>query len=711
MGKRSYNKHINYDSLPIDSAMSTRYVYFSSILSEPKKSPQYKMGKQAQSQLNIISNSLLSNSETEGFKSEGKIINALKFLQQAAEFERTKEIQFFQNYRSQYSDVLDSFKFDSINGENLDYEQFITDINIAIKGLSSFKNELNTEVDRIQRMRDADTLAKANYKNINNMSDSEKEQYFKDINNIKANAMTAGGTKAYAGGTEAFFLQRASNETIGSLVRNGSLNAEITQLVIEEYGSQLFSEYNGKLKLNASLIAILIKVINDKIYSELINKYQSARRNEITSSRLKQIAVSDDVKEYVENLMKNEGLRSSLQSIAEQHNISDITIQQANINQEQIKAVTEKIRAGYEKMRTANMPPFEEWLNQHKEFNIEEIVRTANAAKSQAYYTGEDMSLMTMIAAGFSGILGGGANPTDDWEAGKLVINIDIDDTKLQNTINNESRELSKLQEQYFNEVTRTTDLVSFQENTRRLRELREKQEAILKKINNKITKTQLAAEYLITHMNVHGTVKGYQSAGRDTFEKYGGFEGAAFGSNLTNQLNIITSSAGSNLLGSSGISEEDKQWLHFAMINAGKQMLGAYLKPTLENYFSIFVGFFMFNDAALMIEDAANFMKNQYSLGAQDLHIYQLNGLLVPASYLLQQTYNSLLPLATNISAQLNTSQSTRAILHTYNGGPVSRDWASTTKAAEKATYLEMKFLAGFMDLLNNISNKINQM
>jgi hypothetical protein len=41
------------------------------------------------------------------------------------------------------------------------------------------------------------------------------------------------------------------------------------------------------------------------------------------------------------------------------------------------------------------------------------------------------MSLMTLVAAGLSGILGGGANPTDDWEAGQLVINVTIDDSKL----------------------------------------------------------------------------------------------------------------------------------------------------------------------------------------------------------------------------------------------------------------------------------------
>jgi hypothetical protein len=51
----------------------------------------------------------------------------------------------------------------------------------------------------------------------------------------------------------------------------GSLNSEITSMIIDEYGAALFMVSNGKMKLKSSLVNILIKVINDKVYSELIN--------------------------------------------------------------------------------------------------------------------------------------------------------------------------------------------------------------------------------------------------------------------------------------------------------------------------------------------------------------------------------------------------------------------------------------------------------
>lgn len=700
-------RRLNYNTdIFMNPSEGRRYVYFSNLLDiKDHNSPYYKLGVQAQGFLGKVSGSILNNNSGSN-GTQGKIVTALSFLQQAATFERTKEVQFFQNYRSKYKDTLDSFKFDSISGENFDYQQFIADINIAFKGLQSFKTQVKGELDRIGRMRAADEAVRAHQKDTRDMSKDEKKIYLDDL---RKEAMTAGGTKAYAGGSEAFFLKRASDSTMKAITKTGTLNSEITDLILQNYGASLFSLQGGKLRLNAKQLVTLIKVINDKIYAEFISKYETAKESEGRHQQLQEVTVSPAVREFVEGLMANQGLERSLDSIAEQHGLYDKTISEATAVDTEIKATESKLREGYNRMKSANAPTFDQWRAQHKELDIREMVQAANAVKAQTYYTGEDMSIMEMIAAGLGGILGGGANPTDDFEAGKLIIDIDIDDSQLKSAVDKAEQEMNKLQAQYFSEIGKTVDLESFQANTRKLRELREKQEKILKQVSDKVGNSQEAADFLLSHMNIHGTVKGYQSAGRDSFEFYGGFEGAAFGSNLDNQLAILTSSAGAEILGSAGITVEDKEWLRFAMINAGAQMLGASLKPTLENYFSIFVGFFMFNDAALMIEDAAAFMKDQYTAGAQDLHLYELNGLLVPSSYLLQKTYESLLPLTQDINAQVQSGQSTRAILHTYNGGPIGNDWAATTAAAEAATKLEMKFLAGFLDLLQSISDKIN--
>jgi len=42
------------------------------------------------------------------------------------------------------------------------------------------------------------------------------------------------------------------------------------------------------------------------------------------------------------------------------------------------------------------------------------MVKSINTVKVQGYYTGEDLSLTDLLRAHIGGILGGGANPTDD---------------------------------------------------------------------------------------------------------------------------------------------------------------------------------------------------------------------------------------------------------------------------------------------------------
>ena len=53
------------------------------------------------------------------------------------------------------------------------------------------------------------------------------------------------------------------------------------------------------------------------------------------------------------------------------------------------------------------------------------------------------------------------------------------------------------------------------------------------------------------------------------------------------------------------GIEASEIAFFEWALINAGSNMIGSGVKSSLEKYFSVFAGFFMFNDAALMIQDA----------------------------------------------------------------------------------------------------------
>ena len=105
----------------------------------------------------------------------------------------------------------------------------------------------------------------------------------------------------------------------------------------------------------------------------------------------------------------------------------------------------------------------------------------------------------------------------------------------------------------------------------------------------------------LLKHINIHSTVKAYTSAGSSRFKSAGGFSGAAFGSNLFNEIDILADVGNA---GGLAFSKEDKEDFIMAMINAGQEMIGNSLKPQLENYFSTFIGLLMFNDAEIAASD-----------------------------------------------------------------------------------------------------------
>ena len=74
------------------------------------------------------------------------------------------------------------------------------------------------------------------------------------------------------------------------------------------------------------------------------------------------------------------------------------------------------------------------------------------------------------------------------------------------------------------------------------------------------------------------------------------------------------------------------------------------------------------------------------------------------------KEKYNTMIKRVgiNDVEAKINTRYSTRAKLHTYNDSPKSNNWDEVSAAAEEATYLEMKFLAGFFDILENLLKTI---
>ena len=669
--------------------LGKRYVYF---MSQSNAHPASTYAKTSKILSELKAGITKSSNKLESKKQETRMDTALNFLKSSAENERNKEVRFFQNFNAQFPEMKQLFEMEfSQESMEKDYINFIANINKTLKGTENFQKQLNNESKRIERY---DAAKK--YGTKGKPFQGLEKQYYETL--------TDKGRVANAAQT---IFQKDSTKSFESLLNNKTTESEITNYIMSNFGGKIFSlNASGKLNLNSAGFASLVKILNDKAYDMLESYYGkvgSKRTN--LNKQLDDELFTKEYTDFVDGLLNAPNLSDALASISEQFGITDKVMEKINVTNSEITALTNKIDLGVKELRGKQR--FSTWFEKNKgQLNLEDIVRAIGSISVQGYYTGEDLGLAEILSAGFGGALGGRANATDDINLGKLIITYGFEGNISDMQAKYES-ELLRLQKQYYDEFVRTTDLDSFEHNTEKIREMRKQQLATLKQLRDELPKGQEGLKYLTEHINIHDTIKGYASGGSTTFQKHGGFEGAAFGSNLNEQLKILSS-----VEATGGLSEEDINFFKFAMVNAGSNMIGASMKKSLEDYFSVFLGFFMFNDAALMIEEAKQSLEDQMEPQVTELHIYQLNGVYVPSSYLLQQTWEQLAKAAENIQTTALSGQGTRAKLHTYDRGYISGNTPEQMfDIAEKSTKLEMRFLGGFFDLLNSISDSMNNL
>lgn len=660
---------------------STRYVFFSSLEDEP--SPYYQLlADTAEDMLHDFSNEIRYDSNN---TSSNKINIALAFLQKAAQFERAKEMHFFSNFKTKYPDAEQVFNINLTNPSPEEYISFIANINSTLKGINVFKNRLNTEIERMQRAKSF------NGKDFDKLSHN-KNDIQKRVAQANDDALTffkrGGYSRAKKGSG------RGGESTFRDIFNRQSNMSKITSMIVQHYGVDLLQFSKDKLELSPRKTAALIKALSDEAYAMFLSENKILTNN--SETELRSTILGPDFEQFVKELLDAPELSEALGDIADQYHL-DKSTNIAGIKDNKIQNIKSDLLQSRGKIYSEIPETIttEEWLNMNgiSESFLKQMYKSSLTVSAQAYYVGEDLALIEQIRNRIYAVLGGGANPTDDLYAGKLIANIDIDyDTDyLEN-------EISRIGRNAYKNIKGLDNLDVFFNNAEKLREARKLQLEQLNKAQNDINNLDEAGNYLLSHINIHTTIKGYTGAGTNQFQNEGGFGGASFGSNLVMQLNVLQ-----QMSDSGGIDLGDLKFLQFACVNAGDLMIGNFLKPSLENYFSIFVGFLMFNDAELMFEDTANWMANTTISGVNDIHLYELNGVTFPSSYLLENTYQALVNISTDL-AQSN-QKGVKAKLTTYNKGPINHNWEETSQTATSKTKLEIRFLAGFLDILSQIS------
>ena len=218
-------------------------------------------------------------------------------------------------------------------------------------------------------------------------------------------------------------------------------------------------------------------------------------------------------------------------------------------------------------------------------------------------------------------------------------------------------------------------------------------------------------------------TVKSY-----DNYMDTVGFGGGSLGGDLDSQidhLNDIFTTAGMP------IDPDDINWLKSAIINCFPgSIVKEKNKGLIENYLGAVAAFALFDEGGVESAIISDFYKTYFEHmqnsvhNADILHLYVVNGIYVPGSEVIDRTIKTLekevLPQIANIPVTMNRGAGLTIInrandsmivnrpMASYLENPDEQAWYTTGAEVKKHVELKILFLAGLLDIVNSINEKL---
>lgn len=727
---------------PIKFTPSDRYVFYESLIEKSRKSPFFT------NFVERINRNLYGayRNPTRGNNSR-KIRDALEFLKEASYFELQKEKQFFESQIKKHPELKEYFDKCKTNG---DYTSFIVQLNSTLHGAELFKKETETEIKRIDRYKKAnkyylenkervETLksyehTKSSYKGELTSAEKKDREELSAYYHTRENYLTEGGTE-FSADNPYFALN--GEEVFNSIFSSQSYMSTLTTAVVEKYGKKLFTYQSGKLKINPRQLTALVKLLTDKAYELLLlneggfkkGKKGGDARGHVRNENLRRagrVVESADFQNFIDGLLnapEEKDLFSSLDKIADQYSLPMESLEEVKVSKGEITSLKNKLKKAYDKEKAAaqkgQFASFSQWRKQigATDADLERMTALSKSAKVQLYYTNEGMSVTDLLRNDVTyAFTTNGKNLTDDVQAGYLMVKSSVDESSFKKITQKASRDMSRIQEKAINNMRKTEGVNDIRKNAYELRKAREEQTNLLKKANQEINDITDGVKDVLSQINIHTTVKGYKSIGAGRHA----FEGAAFGSDIIEQATALD-----DVAFYAGLDSFDRDWLIFALINCGTGMIGSQNKTDLEDYLSIFASMLMFNDAYLIADDVRNFMhKNYTNTTVKDIHLYVLNNVYIPNSYILKETYDALSKTFLKLESEISGgNHGINLTLTTYNTGynktfsleeldlaQSGNAWEKESETALKTTKLTMTFMAGFLDILRQINDAMPQ-
>ena len=196
------------------------------------------------------------------------------------------------------------------------------------------------------------------------------------------------------------------------------------------------------------------------------------------------------------------------------------------------------------------------------------------------------------------------------------------------------------------------------------------------------------------------------------TFNEYNpefGFIGGTLGSTIMTQLENIQSlfqSAGV------GLNNTELKSLEVLLINCSDATLGASNRDPLEKFLSALATFAIFDEGSAEVTMIANSMINNYVASPKIMHLYKLNGLYYPGSYILERIYENLNKEQTNATKKINNdgvhinANASEKLIGSHNQDSGAERWARVYEQAQNSnvTSIEVSFLSNLVNIINQL-------
>jgi len=169
------------------------------------------------------------------------------------------------------------------------------------------------------------------------------------------------------------------------------------------------------------------------------------------------------------------------------------------------------------------------------------------------------------------------------------------------------------------------------------------------------------------------------------------------------------------------GLTLLDRNTMYSLVLNLSSMAIGGGLKDSLENYFAIFAGMLMFDDAQNMAKELADSAVNQLNRESQvkNIHLYLINDIYIPGSMVLsfvadalEMGYQDISTRGNIAKVEIDTSKADSEIsnyLQHKEGRYSIRDWPIEANAVSKGITARITFLTAFLKFLENLQENFS--